>query len=305
MSVGLSDIGNSQTFPQNVTLTNNDALNQSLTNESLQRFTCLKCDFQTTSKHILQQHCLSHAQNAEISKKSKENSLWLQINDLDCDDSQFDLGLKAKNYKGWQFVCTLCRFTTASKKDLKGHIFTHYTLESGCNSPLNCQKCSYKSQNKAMMTNHIFSHNDLFKYACTTCDFVANHRNTVAMHVQIHHTKPLVCSFCNYQTTRSQLFKEHMLDHTGFKKFKCPDCDYATNRKVNLNTHSFIHQGKKRFKCAQCDHETNRKYNLKMHLLSNHNSEKEEDTIESQKKKKKRQTVIRNEEEIKLKVRNG
>ena len=51
-----------------------------------------------------------------------------------------------------------------------------------------------------------------------------------------------------------QIWKKHMLTHTGEKPFKCKECKFAFLQAVDLKRNIWKHSGKKPFSCKQCDY---------------------------------------------------
>ena len=73
------------------------------------------------------------------------------------------------------------------------------------------------------------------------------------------------CPICS---TFQQNLKQHMLIHTGEKRFSCPYCNKKFAQIGNYNQHILIHQGSKSFVCKECGKSCSNQKNLKSHMVS-------------------------------------
>ncbi|KAJ0179953.1 hypothetical protein K1T71_004544 [Dendrolimus kikuchii] len=79
-----------------------------------------------------------------------------------------------------------------------------------------------------------------------------------------------VCPYCG---KISKSLRQHILKHTGDKKYKCDICSKAYNAKALLKSHLMRHTAKKNFNCDQCFATFFDEFDLKSHKIS-HSTEK-------------------------------
>ena len=77
---------------------------------------------------------------------------------------------------------------------------------------------------------------------------------------------PKQCSICGLVASSQFHLKEHMMIHTGLKRFSCTYCDYTCIKSSSLKLHLRKHTGEKPYSCPYCPHSSSDSSNLKRHI---------------------------------------
>ena len=87
--------------------------------------------------------------------------------------------------------------------------------------------------------------------------------------------KPFSCSHCGKSfSSKSNYLKNHLVLHTGEKKYKCVQCERTFSQSGHLRTHMMTHTGEKRYSCVQCLKSFSRGSSLKKHTMIHTGEEK-------------------------------
>ena len=142
-----------------------------------------------------------------------------------------------------------------------------------------CSDCDYSANRRHSLKLHVQAKHTLEKaFHCYECDYSTVRTGDLKKHIQAKHTleKPFHCNECDYSTGRSEDLKKHIqAKHTLEKPFQCNECDYSTGRASHLKTHvQAKHTLEKPFQCNECDYSTVRASDLKKHARAKHTNEK-------------------------------
>lgn len=80
------------------------------------------------------------------------------------------------------------------------------------------------------------------------------------------------CSLCDLTLSSSKSLSDHILTHSGEKRFTCDDCDKKFLTKTSLNRHITVNHSKssKIFICGECGKVVKTQYELNRHMKSYH-----------------------------------
>lgn len=107
----------------------------------------------------------------------------------------------------------------------------------------------------------------LRRLACTQCDRVFNHRNSLVYHLRSHSgERPHQCEECGKSFFATSALKVHMRLHSGDKPYKCEFCGRNFRQWGDLKYHcTSRHSEEKQYQCEYCGKDFARKYSLIVH----------------------------------------
>ncbi|XP_072375675.1 uncharacterized protein [Diabrotica undecimpunctata] len=177
-----------------------------------------------------------------------------------------------------RFTCRRCYKTFLNKTDLAQHLQNHDKYK--------CEICAKEYVIKTNFIVHMFNHKeDTFTVnqdstpyvACNICSKFFASENALRNHL-ISHTgeRKYNCKSCSNRYKYEQDLKRHMNSHTGreVRPFECCHCHQAFKRQGHLNRHLERHfaSGSKNYKCSICAKSYQCKESLYTHL-NLHNNE--------------------------------
>jgi len=242
--------------------------------------TCADCNKHFSTRHGLQRHSLTHADDA-LGLRSDESitnyllNLHSRIHSgertytcLQC-DKQFitELGLKehALIHTGESpYTCLLCNNRFITRRGLQEHSLSH----SG-ERPYPCLQCDKQFKTKQRLEEHTLSHTAERLPTCLKSDKQFKTKKSLQIHA-LSHTgeRPYACLECYKQFKTKGNFKQHAVSHTGETPYACLQCDKQFKRKQALNTHCLVHTDENPFTCLQCNKQFKTKMCLKTHVPS-------------------------------------
>ncbi|CAF3118889.1 unnamed protein product [Rotaria socialis] len=84
----------------------------------------------------------------------------------------------------------------------------------------------------------------------------------------------LMCSYCNYTTTKKYLLQRHLKSHSTERPHKCAYCDRSFKTTIQLTNHVNTHLGVKPFQCKFCSFSFTTSGELIRHVRYKHTLEK-------------------------------
>ncbi|WAR12879.1 ZFP64-like protein [Mya arenaria] len=150
--------------------------------------------------------------------------------------------------------CSMCDFSTPSKKEYREHIKTH-TVNEG----LTCSHCSYQCSNKSALRNHVKLHSGE-KFSCTFCKYTSSQRGNVTTHMKRKHSavanssgaklplhrkssnRPLKKKIAEEAETETEANRKENVKTKGIKSFECDLCPAAFVREDSLRCHIKQHK---------------------------------------------------------------
>ncbi|CAG4958688.1 unnamed protein product [Colias eurytheme] len=108
---------------------------------------------------------------------------------------------------------------------------------------------------------------------CKTCDRTFPNRSTYTIHIKRDHLMERThgCNVCDMKFFTSCDLKDHMISHSGVKKYQCDICMKSFGRKKGLRQHLRIHvDDRKLYVCGQCGKGFLQKRSLAGHMRAKH-----------------------------------
>ncbi|XP_063899207.1 zinc finger protein 69 homolog isoform X10 [Helicoverpa armigera] len=170
-----------------------------------------------------------------------------------------------------QFKCGHCEkeFLCAQKR--RDH---EQRMHLGIKKRNKCKLCEEKFEDYWTKQNHMVQKHGAPPIAlkCTACDRTFNNRRSLTRHVKKDHLmeREHVCTECNARYFLKRHLMEHMIVHTGIKKFECHVCPKRYATKKSLRQHLRSHADDRRFACAVCGLAFVQKCTLKSHMKAKH-----------------------------------
>jgi hypothetical protein len=131
--------------------------------------------------------------------------------------------------------------------------------------------CSFRCACAAdLATHHTAVHTGVNKYACEEpgCKYTCARRENLALHRR-HHREPYECGLCTHTCARHAELLVHNIDVHGAKKKKnacsVEGCGFRYNTPSQLTNHMVVHTGEKKFQCPDCDYKCSLIGSLKRH----------------------------------------
>ncbi|CAB3261138.1 unnamed protein product [Arctia plantaginis] len=224
-----------------------------------EQLTCCLCLNTFERFKILQEHMHKHYRN--------------YVCDV-CDAgfiNQGSLNSHTQTHVKGTFACSFCNkiFDTVTKK--KMHVRNSHTHRNMVNR---CGYCHEGFREYYMKEQHLAKvhgvHNNVYK--CNACDKTFSTPKKLRSHVKKDHLleRHHNCSICEMKFFRLHDLNEHMVKHSGDKKFQCEVCLKCYGRRKTLKEHMRIHNDDRRFKCEHCGKAFIQKCSWKAHMKNRH-----------------------------------
>lgn len=130
------------------------------------------------------------------------------------------------------------------ENSLKAHmVIRHFPEKTPCTE---CGKV-FSNAKSAYQHYQIYHKRKGEIFSCKFCDFKSRHQSTVYCHNKQKHGKnadgtpyvpPLInCAVCEKNFTTKHALKDHMMVHTGERKYSCEFCDETFTASSNFYMH--------------------------------------------------------------------
>ncbi|KAJ8947047.1 hypothetical protein NQ318_019940 [Aromia moschata] len=229
-----------------------------------------KCQIEE-AQNVLKQQCLQYSDNFDI--KPEQYS-------IDVKETPMESSVKAEVQQRRNLKQILLSYQElkVKKEGLKKSVLcqscnkrfpTKCGIKNGQKSVL-CPNCSKEYLTKGILKLHLHTYGiKKNSNAFTTAACLANHMLT--------HTgeKKFFCSICGRGTRTLSDLKAHIRTHTGERPYECkfPDCDKKYKTWSALHTHKKTHTGEKNHQCTMCPKSFHSATCLKVHART-HTGEK-------------------------------
>ncbi|XP_048003211.1 zinc finger protein 26-like isoform X4 [Leguminivora glycinivorella] len=114
------------------------------------------------------------------------------------------------------------------------------------------------------------------EFPCPSCDKVYNISSKLTDHIKTKHMKQdktHACTICDMKFSTKGGLRDHLVKHSGERKFQCDICKKAYARFKTLREHMRIHNDDRRFACAVCGLTFIQKCSMKHHMKVHHPTE--------------------------------
>jgi len=182
---------------------------------------CTQCDYKAAVESRLKRHMIAHDENESLLRKleKKEQSLIYECDEC---DKKFNQQSKLVNHimyrhQGVTVPCNECDFKASSMEKLKRHTTT---IHEGVSYP--CNQCSFQSSRKESLKNHTKNVHEKQKYFCDACPKVCRTPKSLQNHKILKHKincdiKPKIpksngfnCTKCDYHAQKRIHIKLHV-----------------------------------------------------------------------------------------------
>nr|CAH7724011.1 unnamed protein product [Callosobruchus chinensis] len=170
------------------------------------------------------------------------------------------------------FACTICEKRCKRRSDLRIHMRTH-TGER----PHNCKMCFRSFINFSNFKVHLCrgppeestegssdAGTKNKQYDCPFCTESFDSKETATAHVANNH-RSYVCEKCGKVLSSPSILKNHLLVHSGVRRFSCTICNKAFFQRRQLARHLMVHTDKKPFQCEKCPRGFTQRIRLRNH----------------------------------------
>jgi hypothetical protein len=136
-----------------------------------------------------------------------------------------------------------------------------------------CELCPSTFSTATYLLGHLESlHFNLRRWKCEKCDFSANFKHALKMHVNDIHATGMKNDLTRHGKAVQQSRKQHVkATHKKTKYHKCPHCDHSSGSMQNLNLHvKAVHDKIRDHKCHECNFATAENRDLTRHVKAVH-----------------------------------
>jgi len=137
-----------------------------------------------------------------------------------------------------------------------------------------CKNCNYVANFKSNLKKHMNLKHLGIQFSCEKCDFSVNTQNNLKQHIDSKHLgMQYDCNFCDHTTTNRGNLKKHIASQHEGIRYSCDKCEQSYAQKYHLVEHiKSKHEGF-RYTCTFCNNSYIDKGNLKKHKVSQHKEE--------------------------------
>ena len=233
--------------------------------------TCEQCKKSYNSKHDLDMHLLSHANERPFACMECDHAAKTKSN--------LRVHIASKHSTARPHKCCECDATFKTRHAHNYHKISKHTVSKHTDVKLfQCDKCAHTFKALSGLKSHMVRHSAERPFPCDQCDYAGKTMQRLRMHKRCHSdTRPYKCDQCNWAFKTSSALRYHKARHQSSRPFQCTQCPATFKTDSDLHghrTHVHIRQGgannsllkrKLRF-CPKCDWSTTRHTDYTRHL---------------------------------------
>ncbi|XP_063960651.1 zinc finger protein 585A-like [Lytechinus pictus] len=172
------------------------------------------------------------------------------------------------------FVCSLCGKGSRTKSNLNRHVKIMHPASSISNE---CPSCFKIFPSGAQLQRHLYlKHNEEKPFQCSECGRGFIKKGFLDKHTCMKsNTKSSGwsqnCSYCSKKFHCKSRFDDHVMNHTGERRFQCANCGKAFIKKAKFEKHTCRNtqvgnKDQKLHECSYCSKKFLRKCHLSRHV---------------------------------------
>ena len=238
-------------------------------------FYCYKCDYSSDDEHEIEEHgCRVHgmvkcdrceyiAEDLDIMKKHKMKHTGRII--FSCNICEFETTRESMlvTHKESKHTNPEEKLNIECKTCEKSFPYLFHYNEHSCKPIFKypCEKCKFKAIELAEIVEHVVNVHTGQTFHCSSCDFQAEDKEGLDMHVKCVHTmdiRNVNDAICQSKT------------EAKVEKIKCDQCDFVAEESKTFIKHIRTGHSDPTIACQYCDHFVANKDDLMNHMYDNH-----------------------------------